>query len=77
MKIDEAKDKCCPYSDNGLGNCIIGRCMAWQFDITNNLDIEATNELATEEEIRTGIYSYQIFKQSTTDGWCKLIDKDK
>jgi len=77
MNIEEAKDKFCPFSDNGGGQCIADKCMAWEFDITNKLDVDKTSEIASPEEIATGVFNYPVFLKSTTKGWCKLIDKDK
>ena len=40
MKVEDAEKKICPLSLNGphAGSCIIGDCMAWEFDYTRVVD---------------------------------------
>ena len=73
MTKEKARFTFCPIYN---GYCKANACMAWQFDITDEIDIDRTNLYASDEEIMTGHYNNPIFKLSTTEGWCKLIDKD-
>ncbi|RKY53753.1 MAG: hypothetical protein DRP93_06055 [Candidatus Neomarinimicrobiota bacterium] len=68
-----------PHSTNeevNYATCIGSDCMAWQWDDSDEMDIELTHKHATEEEIIKKLYSNPIFKVSDTDGWCKLMDKE-
>lgn len=70
----EAEKLWCPFASNN-SFCMADKCMAWEWDDSDELDIKETHNFATTEEIVSGIFSNPIFKKSNT-GWCKLIYKD-
>ena len=73
--VEEAVKLWCPFASTGTEYCIADRCIAWEWDDSDELDIEETNKHATTDEIMSGHYGNPIFKTSDK-GWCKLIDKD-
>ena len=73
--IEEASKLWCPFSSTEVNDsCVADKCMAWEWDDSEELDVEETNKYANLREIMTGHYSNPIFKKSNK-GLCKLIHK--